>query len=237
MIYITGDTHARFERVVDFCEKMNTTKEDILIILGDAGINYYNGKKDILLKKLLADLPITLFCIHGNHEMRPHNIEGYDLVGYKGGKVWVQKEYPNILFAKDGEIFDFKIGDFIYKTIVIGGAYSVDKYYRQMRGWNWFEDEQPNQEIKDFVEEQLKIENNEIDIVLSHTCPLKYEPIEWFLSGIDQSKVDKSTEEWLDNIENIIKYQKWYCGHYHGSKKIDKIQFMFNDFDKLRIDD
>ena len=237
MIYITGDTHARFERVVDFCEKMNTTKEDILIILGDAGINYYNGKKDILLKKLLSDLPITLFCIHGNHEMRPHNIEGYDLVGYKGGKVWVQKEYPNILFAKDGEIFDFKIGDFIYKTIVIGGAYSVDKYYRQMRGWNWFEDEQPNQEIKDFVEEQLKIENNEIDIVLSHTCPLKYEPIEWFMKGLDQSTVDKSTEEWIDNIENIIKYKKWYCGHYHGSKKIDRIQFMYNDFDKLRVDD
>ena len=149
----------------------------------------------------------------------------------------MQKEYPNLLFAKDGEIFDFKIGDFIYKTIVLGGAYSVDKYYRLMRGWSWFEDEQPNQEIKDFVEEQLTLNKNQIDLVLSHTCPLKYEPIEWFLSGLDQSTVDKTTEIWLDKIENKLDYKKWYCGHYHGSKKIDKLQFMFEDIDKLRIDD
>ena len=77
----------------------------------NAGINYYNGKKDILLKKLLADLPITLFCIHGNHEMRPHNINSYKLVDFLGGKVWVEEEYPNILFAKDGEIFNFEVNN------------------------------------------------------------------------------------------------------------------------------
>ena len=237
MIYITGDTHGRFERVVNFCSRMNTTKEDILIILGDAGINYYNGKRDILLKKLLADLPITLFCIHGNHEMRPQNIGSYKLVDYKGGKVWVEEEYPNILFAKDGEIFDFEVNGVIYKSIVIGGAYSVDKYYRLMRGWNWFSDEQPSKEIKDFVELQLEKNNWDIDIVLSHTCPQYYEPIEWFLSMIDQSKVDKSTEIWLDNVFERLNFKKWYCGHYHGSKKIDGFQFMFEDFDELRVND
>ena len=41
MIYITGDTHARFERVELFCKENNTSKDDILIILGDAGLNYY----------------------------------------------------------------------------------------------------------------------------------------------------------------------------------------------------
>ena len=237
MIYITGDTHGRFDRVVDFCEKMNTTKEDILIILGDAGINYYNGKKDILLKKLLADLPITLFCIHGNHEMRPHNINSYKLVDFLGGKVWVEEEYPNILFAKDGEIFDFEVNNNIYKTIVIGGAYSVDKYYRLMRGWSWFSDEQPNKEIKDFVEKQLDKNNWDIDIVLSHTCPKYYEPVEWFLSGLYQSTVDKSTEIWLDNIFEKLNFKKWYCGHYHGSKKIDGFQFMFLDFDSFGVED
>jgi histidinol-phosphatase (PHP family) len=38
------------------------------------------------------------------------------------------------------------------KTIVIGGAYSVDKYYRLMRGIHWFADEQPSEEIKNKVE-------------------------------------------------------------------------------------
>ena len=39
-----------------------------------------------------------------------------------------------------------------------------------------------------------------VDMVLSHTTPLKYEPVEVFMSGVDQSRVDKSTEEWLNQI-------------------------------------
>ena len=40
MIYITGDTHGRFERVEQFCKSQKTKPQDILIILGDAGINF-----------------------------------------------------------------------------------------------------------------------------------------------------------------------------------------------------
>ena len=75
MIYITGDTHARFERVELFCKENNTSKDDILIILGDAGLNYYCNKKDSKLKEYVSSLPITIFSIHGNHEERPFNIE------------------------------------------------------------------------------------------------------------------------------------------------------------------
>ena len=39
MIYLTGDMHGDFERIEDFCSLEYTTKEDVLIILGDAGIN------------------------------------------------------------------------------------------------------------------------------------------------------------------------------------------------------
>ena len=31
----------------------------------------------------------------------------------------------------------------------------------------------------------------------------------------------------LDKIEKSIKYDKWYCGHYHTEKKIDNLEFMF----------
>ena len=48
-----------------------------------------------------------------------------------------------------------------------------------------------------------------------------------FLSGVDQSSVDKSTEEWLDTIERRLQYKQWYCGHYHTEKAIDKLTFMF----------
>ena len=43
MIYLTGDTHGRFERIEHFCERMQTSKKDILLILGDAGLNFHAG--------------------------------------------------------------------------------------------------------------------------------------------------------------------------------------------------
>lgn len=75
MIYIAGDTHGQFGRVEAFCERFETKKEEILIILGDAGINFSGGRRDSLKKRLLESLPITLFCIHGNHEQRPLAID------------------------------------------------------------------------------------------------------------------------------------------------------------------
>jgi len=143
--------------------------------------------------------------------------------------VLYEEAYPDILFAIDGEIYD--LDDF--KCIVIGGAYSVDKFYRLERGFGWWPDEQPSDEIKTAVEAKLKALDNKIDIVLSHTCPLRYEPAEVFLKFISQYTVDKSTEEWLGKIEERLDYQKWYCGHYHTRKKIDKVQFMFEDIDVL----
>ena len=226
-IYRSGDKHRDFSSVIEFCKEHHTTKEDILIILGDAGINYYVSFRDDPLKQMLEDLPITLLCIHGNHEERPFAIPYYKEVDWHGGKVYVQEEFPSILFAKDGEIYDLD-GK---KAIAIGGAYSVDKYYRLRWGYAWFANEQPSDEIKAYVEEQLEKVSWKVDYVLSHTSPIKYEPTEAFLEGLDQSRIDKSTEEWLDSIEDRLEYyEKWFCGHYHIEKKIDKMEFMFENF-------
>ena len=43
--------------------------------------------------------------------------------------------------------------------------------------------------------------------VFSHAAPLQYEPCHSFLSGIDQSAIDKSAEEWLDSIEKRLTYE------------------------------
>ena len=77
MIYITGDKHGDFSEVYAFCCKNKTTRDDLMIVLGDAGINYYANEQDIYLKNSLLQYPMTFFCIHGNHEERPENIEGY----------------------------------------------------------------------------------------------------------------------------------------------------------------
>ena len=141
--------------------------------------------------------------------------------------MYYEEEYPDLLFAKDGEVFDLN-GK---QTIVMGGVYSIDKMIRLMYGYGWWPDEQPSDEIKRYVEMQLDKLDWKVDVVLSHTTPLKYEPVEGFLSEVDQSKVDKSTEEWLDGIEYRLEYQKWYCGHYHTEKKVDRVEIVFENFD------
>lgn len=231
MTYLTGDTHGQFVRIGSFCRTMETKKTDTMIILGDAGFNYYLNDRDTRAKEYASTFPIMLFCIHGNHEARPQSLAGFEEGRYHGGKVLFEKTYPNILFAVDGEVYEFDG----YQCIVIGGAYSVDKFYRLEHGWNWWPDEQPDELTKKTVENRLAATGNKIDVILSHTCPLKYEPTEVFMKGLDQSTVDKSTESWLDEIEARNDYKKWYCGHYHTRKRIDRVQFMYEDFDVLSV--
>ena len=97
MIYLTGDTHGRVDRIGVFCDKMQTSRDDVLIILGDAGINFHAGALDILRKEYLAKLPIMLLCIHGNHECRPESLPYYSEHEWHGGKVYVEERYPNNL--------------------------------------------------------------------------------------------------------------------------------------------
>ncbi len=81
----------------------------------------------------------------------------------------------------------------------------MDKFYRLAHGANWFPDEQPSDEIKRYLEDQIAAKP--FDIVLSHTCPFKYEPTEVFLPTIDQSTVDtllfNTITETIQRLESI----------------------------------
>lgn len=251
--FITGDKHGDFSCFSDFCKIFKTTKDDTIILLGDAGINYHvsanpeyidngciykNSKKMIKLKSFLESLPITFFCIHGNHEARPESIASYKIKKWNQGNVFYEEEYPSLNFSKDGEIYNIDNN----KVLVIGGAYSIDKEYRLIRyaqgfkDYKWFSDEQPSQEVMEAILEKIN-KVKKVDIVLSHTCPLKYEPTEVFLKGIQQNEVDKTTEKFLDTVEEKIQYDKWYCGHYHTDKTIDNIIFMFHTMQFLQLND
>lgn len=230
MIYITGDTHREFDRIQQFCEKAETSKSDLLIILGDAGINYYGGFRDYYVKTFLSKLPITLFCIHGNHEIRPSTLASYRESTFMGGTAYIEPDFPSLVFAKDGQIYHLA-GK---RALVVGGAYSIDKDRRLEFNWGWWPDEQPSAETRKQVEETLSKNSWSIDIVLTHTCPLRYEPREVFLSTVKQSTVDKSTEVWLDSLEKRLRYDHWYCGHFHTEKVIDKMIFLFESIRPLQ---
>ena len=228
MIYITGDKHGDLEFVRDFCNNHpGLSTEDVLIILGDVGINYDLNWQEKRVKRMLSKLPITLLCVHGNHEERPYNIKGYKEVNYFQGKVYQQRRYPNILFCKDGE--NYKINNRYF--FVLGGAYSTDKYLRLKQGWKWFPSEQPSPDSRINASDTMKRFNNSFDIVLSHTCPKKYidnKKLKHYY--IDEYDIDYSTEEWLETIDNTIQYNHWYLGHFHKDIDInEKVTVVFNN--------
>lgn len=229
MYYITGDIHGDIYPLLYLIKKYELTNNDTIILLGDVGLNFYGNKIDNKKKKLLNNTGVKFLCIHGNHEIRPYNIETYHEFEFVDGIVYREKTYPNINFAKDGEVYDL---DGI-KAICIGGAYSIDKKQRIKTNGYWWPDEQPSLEIKKTVIDKLNSINWKVDVVFSHTCPEKYIPIEAFLSNVKQEEVDRSTEEWLGKIENKLTYNKWYCGHWHINKIIDKMCFLYNGIVEL----
>ncbi len=54
MLYFSGDIHGSPWGVKRFCEKQKLSKEDILVLLGDVGANYYGDWRDDEMKKVLA---------------------------------------------------------------------------------------------------------------------------------------------------------------------------------------
>ena len=246
--FITGDKHRNFGYVKNFCSDMNTRRKDVLIILGDAGFNYYEDVRDDKLKQEISDLNITLFCVHGNKEKRPQNVGTYGIRSFCGGKVYYEPKYPNIYFAIDGEIYNFE-GK---KYMVVGGAHSVDKMRCLEGNKPFWEDEMPDDTIKAKVEEELALENNKIYGMMTHTCPIDYLPTEMFMSTRQNAEVkrnpqkpkpkklfkpdiDRSTEEWLGKLEKQTDYEVWFCGHYHIDKQIDKIHMMYREIRPLHM--
>lgn len=244
--FITGDKHRNFDSVKQFCDDMCTTRSDVLIVLGDAGFNYYDDQRDDELKEEISSLNLILFCLQGNKECRPENVGTYGIKNFCGGKVYYEPKYPTILFAIDGEIYTFE-GK---KYMVVGGAHSVDKNKCLQKNLPYWFDETPSEETKRKVEERLSKENNKIYGMLTHTCPIDYMPTEVFLSTMQnalsrrnpnndksakpfKADIDRSTEIWLGELKDKLEFEVWFCGHYHVDKKLDNIFMLYNEIRPL----
>lgn len=250
MIYITGDTHGRFDRIEYFCDDNHTTKEnDVMIILGDASVNYFSDSRATRMKKYLSRMPITFMLIRGNHEARPN--EAWPVIAKTGpvdGDFIVEEEYPSILYMQDGGVYTLHTDSGDKKAFVIGGAYSVDKQHRlEMyqagnHDYKWFADEQLSKEEMEEVSKKLDaaMDISRIDYLFTHTCPMGVEPRDVFLSYVDQTTVDTSTEDFLENMKQKIMakqggYDRWFCGHWHINRLgPDNTEFLFNEYKCLR---
>lgn len=235
---ITGDTHGlvdrRLEQIASYTDNL-VPEETAVIILGDAGLNYYLNKTDRKVKERSSAFGLRVYCVRGNHEQRPQNVQGMKLVDDSdvGGKVYMEDEFPMIRYFVDGGEYtiDGK------SVLVIGGAYSVDKYYRLARAAGhsfsgWFEDEQLSEEERAKI--LARILGKRFDIVLTHTAPITWEPTDLFLRGIDQSTVEKDMEYWLKEVALSICWGHWLFGHYHADRiEAPHVEQFFREYEDL----
>ena len=240
-----GDTHGNFHWMSQQLSNYEPEKTAI-IILGDSGINFYLNKTDARQKKEIEQKGYYLYLVRGNHECRPQHLPEMHRMHDENvnGPVYYEPDYPHIRYFKDYGIYDING----YRCLVIGGAYSVDKWWRLARagitdpGMNipkktgWFADECLSEiEMADC---EKMIDNSQdyvFDFVLTHTCPKKFQPTDLFLGAIDQSKVDDSMEVWMDKIySKIVINFAWIFGHYHRDRiERPHIEQYFNDIEEL----
>ena len=208
---ITGDTHGRFDRF----KYLDPQPDTAVIILGDVGLNYNLNDHDRARKRELAQYPFTFYCVRGNHEARPSDVKGMHLVADEnvgGALVWIEDDFPSIRYFCDWGIYNING----LHTLVVGGAYSVDKRYRLAAGWEWFPNEQLSRQER--AECSAKTKGKQFDLVLSHTCPLSLQPTDLFLRNLDQSTVDNTMETWLEEAAQHFKWKLWLFGHYHTDR-------------------
>ena len=235
MIYITGDIHGDINQFKEIMGKVTCKLENTLIVLGDLGVNYFLNKNDKKFKNVISQYNINLFVIRGNHDANPANVNNIKEVEKYGNIGYMEEYYPNIFYAKNGEVYTIENNTFL----VLGGAYSVDKWYRLEKGYKWFSDEQMTEEKKEkFLNKNIK----KVDTILSHTCPYGNMPKHLFLTQIDQSTVDNSMEIFLDKVKLNIEYKNWFFGHFHANEIIEQNMYMLYDgiihykpFMKLKI--
>ncbi len=251
---ITGDKHGNFSFLSNGSLNEYKPEKTAIIVLGDFGCNFWLNKSEKRRKKEINDKGYTFYVVRGNHECRPQDLEDiekvYDFNVH--GFIYVEPDFPNIRYFKD-------YGDYVingYYCYVIGGAYSVDKWYRLERTGmteetniptksGWFANEQLTSDEMNSAEWEIDMILNtdkKFDFIFTHTCPQKFEPTDLFLSFIEQSKVDKSMEIWMDKIYEKIETNSinknvppiWCFGHFHADRiEAPYVEQYYNDIEDI----
>lgn len=243
---IRGDTHGNFLWMTNGCLDKYKPEETAIIILGDAGFDFWLNKNDERKKKEVDARGYYIYWLRGNHEARPQDVKGYEKIFDENvkGVIYCDPRYPHLRAFLDYGLYDINN----YTCYIIGGAYSIDKYYRLERAMlteenndpkksGWWNNELLTKEEMDRAAEQIytfKDMGKHIDFIFSHTCPFSWEPRDMFLSFIDQSMVDNSMEKWMDSLKDDISFNVWCFGHFHADRlERPHVEQYYNDIETI----
>jgi len=122
--------------------------------------------------------------------------------------------YKNIFYMRRGAILTLSDGRIV---LFMGGGLSIDKESRTI-GIDWFPQELiPYSEFYKLQETNI----DKIDIVISHTCPLEFNPKLHSKQPYEgwQYKFMDCSQQVLSAILKEYKPSLWYFGHFHVDVK------------------
>ena len=213
MIYVTGDTHCPIDmsklNTKQFPEQRRMTKEDYLIICGDAGIVWQpDSGEDRWWQKWLEERKFTTLFVDGNHENHPA-LQEYPMEMWNGGKIHRIK--PTVIHLMRGQIYDIKG----YKIFTMGGAASTDRMYRK-EGVNWWQEEMPSEEEYQEAISNIEHADWKVDYVITHTAA------DHVIHKIDPMNQHDALTSFLFMMEKKLEYRHWYFGHFHDDREMDE---------------
>ena len=226
-IFLSGDTHGETDiyKVLEFFEDLvlydEVTKEDYLIILGDAGVVWDEGIYDSSVRQSLSSLPVTILWLDGNHE-NFNLLEDYPETIWHGGRVQYIEE--DIIHLMRGQVFE--IGGKTFFTF--GGGNSIDKMYRTPR-ISWWEQEMPSEDEYEEGMRNLEKVNFSVDYILTHTCPtdIAHQLVYNVYEG------EEPLQEYLQSVAEKTDFDEWYFGHWHMDEDIDRFHCLWNNVFEL----
>ena len=255
MIYITGDTHAEFERFSTkrFPEQKNLTRDDYLIICGDFGgiwDCYRSSNREKYWLDWLETKPFTLLFVDGNHE-NFDRLKEFPVCNFKGGKA--HKIRNNIYHLMRGYVFEIDGKKFF----AFGGARShdiqdgilnledypsvrdlVNDYntrtrrgeYLRVNHLSWWKDELPRNDEMQRGIENLKRVNYKVDYVITHCLPQSIADVKGY------REPDRLTLYFDSLLKDYgLDSKHWYCGHYHCENTImGKYTILYNKIMSLQ---
>ncbi len=217
-IFVTGDTHQGLDirklNTDNFPIQRELTKDDYLIICGDFGMIWNNGKEEIYWRKWLNTKNFTTLWIDGNHE-NFDLIEQFPVSEWKGGKVqFIDK---SIIHLMRGQVYTING----YKFFTMGGATSVDKQFRK-EGLSWWKQEQPSYEEYNIALDNLNKNNWQVDYVITHTAS------NIMMKEMCYMKEDSQLNKFFDRLEDELDFKHWYFGHFHDDIVFEKHTLLYN---------
>lgn len=213
-IFVTGDLHGEidFSKLFrrNWPEQYNLTENDYLIICGDFGL-VWSAEEDKTEKyylDILESKPYNILFVDGNHENHDR-LQQMPVEHWHGGLV--HKIRPNVYHLLRGQVFDIAGR----KIFTMGGASSHDKETR-VQGISWWPQELPSYREENEGFRNLDKHNWEVDFVFTHCCSSRIQ------CQINEAYKVDCLNQYFNELEDKLKFKRWYFGHYHRDFAIDE---------------